>query len=127
MGELKKSVTIIGLKGKKRVLALFDSGATENFVSLKLAKELAMYKYEDFYFTVADGRKKKGYLTSAIIEIMRRDGETKLVVTDALPQDGYNIILGQRFLQDNEVILNFKKDKVRYSKYQPYNRRIGRL
>jgi len=60
-------------------------------------------------------------------EIYNRTGSTLVIITDILPQDGFDMILGQRFLQDNEVELDFNNNEFRFSTHQPKMRKIGRI
>lgn len=123
MGEIAQSIKVNGI----RVKALLDSGATENYISMRLARKLRLFFVGSYYFVGIDGVKHKGQKCGVWISINRRGGSTKVIATDLLPQDGYDIILGQTFLQDNEVILNFKKDKFKFGDRQPKMRKIGRI
>lgn len=123
MGEIKQSVKVGGI----RVLALLDSGATENFISLKLAKKLKLPLLKKYEFKGIDGIKNIGRISGVYLFIKGRGSSNSIVVTDILPQDGYHIILGQRFLQDNDVILDFKKDKFELGTHHQKMRKIGRI
>ncbi len=123
MGEISQSIKVNGL----RINALLDSGATENYLSESVAKRLKLPIGKKYQFKGIDGIRNTGYISYITTEIMHRAGSTRVIITNILPQDGYDIILGQTFLQDNEIILNFKKDKFRFSKHQPQIRRIGRI
>ena len=123
MGEIHQSIKVNG----NRVSSLLDSGATDNYISLNLANKLNLVKGEKYFFKGIDGKQRTGHISYVTTEIMKRTGSTMVVVTDLLPQDGYDIILGQRFLQDNEVKVNFKKDNFRFSEHQPKIKRMGRI
>jgi hypothetical protein len=123
MGEISQSIKVNGV----RATALFDSGATENYLSTKLADKLSLRLGKKYAFQGIDGVRNSGRLSYVWVDVRNRGGSTRVVVTDLLPQDGYDIILGQAFLQDNEVLLNFKKEKFSYGERQPKMRRIGRI
>lgn len=123
MGEISQSIKVNGV----RVKALLDSGATENYLSSRIAKKTNLMLGKKYVFTGIDGVRNIGYLSYVWIDVRRRGGSTKVVVTDVLPMDGYDIILGQTFLQDNEVSLNFAKDSFKFNSHQPKMRRIGRI
>ena len=123
MGEISQSVQVNGF----RITALLDSGATSNYISKSVAKILNLRLGADYAFKGIDGLKHIGKISYITLKIFRRIGSTEVVVTDVLPQDGYNLILGQTFLQDNEVVLDFKKDKFKFGKHQPKINRIGRI
>lgn len=123
MGEIKQSVKVNGV----RVRALMDSGATDNFLSERVAKRVGLFLEKKYSFATADGKRHSGRIAHATIDVYRKMGSTSVVVTNMLPQDGYDLILGQAFLQDNEVELDFSKDAMRYGSRQPRIRRIGRL
>lgn len=123
MGEISQSVKVNGV----RVNALLDTGATENYLSDRISKKINIPLGNKYFFRGVDGIKNSGRISNVWIDIFRRGGSTRVVVIDILPQDGYDIILGQTFLQDNEVILDFRKDKFSFGGHQPKLRRIGRI
>ena len=123
MGEISQSVKVNG----KRTVALFDSGATDNLISKKLSDELGLYLKGTHEFVGIDGKRRRGSISGVWVDMYGRGGSTIVVVTDLLPQDGYYLILGQQFLQDNEVILDFEKDRLMYTQHQPKMRRVGRI
>lgn len=123
MGEISQSLRVNGV----RVNALYDSGATGNYLSSRLAKRVRLYLEKNYSFEGIDGIKHTGRIAHISVDIMGREGSTRVVVTDILPNDGFDVILGQPFLQDNEVVLDYKKDKMRFTSHQPKLRRIGRI
>jgi hypothetical protein len=123
MGEISQSVKVNGVRAQ----ALLDSGATENYISKRLAKRLRLYNAGDYAFQGISKVRHKGFISGVWISVMHRGGSTRVIATDLLPQDGYDVILGQPFLQDNEVKIDYAKDKFKYSNHQPRARRIGRI
>lgn len=124
MGELSRSVLVNGV----RVKALLDSGATDNHLSKRIADRVHLFNEgRKISFETADGHKHSGWVSSVVIRLNNRSGSTDVIVSNVLPRDGYDLILGQNFLQDNEVILNFAKDVMEYGSHQPKIRRVGRL
>lgn len=123
MGEISQSIRVNSV----RVNALIDTGATMNYMSKSLATRLKIPLYEKYKFSGIGHKIFNAHIAYVTTQVFNRTGSTCVAVTDMLPMDGYDIILGQQFLQDNEVILDFKKDKFRFSEHQPKIRRIGRL
>ena len=123
MGEISRFVKVNGV----RVKALYDSGASNNFLSKRVADKLRLYLKGRRSFVLADGKKVVGQVSGVWVEIDDRGGSTGVVVSNILPQDGYDLILGQEFLQDNEVELDFADDSLRFGGHQPKVRRVGRL
>lgn len=123
MGEIRQSLKIRGMKGEKRVDALFDSGATTNYLRTDIAKMIGAFNLGDVEYEVADGRVLKGYMSSILVFIRNRFSETPVIVTDT--QEA--LILGQTFLQENRIILNFKRDKISFNVNQPKVMRMNRL
>lgn len=123
MGEISQSIKVNNV----RVNALLDSGATENYLSKKIAEKLKIPLKGEYTFYGIDNKINIGYISNVWIDVKSRGGSTRVIVTDLLPQDGYDIILGQTFLQDNEVQINFEKDSFKFGSRQPKMRRIGRI
>jgi predicted aspartyl protease len=124
MGEISRSVLVNGV----RVKALLDSGATDNHLSQRVADRVHLFNSgRKISFETANGQKLRGWIGNVGIRLNNRFGSTEVVVSNVLPRDGYDLILGQNFLQDNEVKLDFKKDVMEYGSHQPKIRRVGRL
>jgi predicted aspartyl protease len=123
MGEISQSVLVNGV----RVKALIDSGATDNYLSKRVSDKVRLFLGKSSFFETIDGEHFKGKVAHVTVKVFNRLGSCEVVVTDILPRDGYDLVLGQSFLQDNEVSLDFEKDMMKYSGHQPKIRRIGRL
>ncbi|MCK5342648.1 MAG: retroviral-like aspartic protease [Candidatus Heimdallarchaeota archaeon] len=126
MGEISKRITVSYFRDRPvRVKALIDSGATDNFVNLKTTKKLGITERmlgEKVYYSTAKKKKEVGRLTSFRIWRRNRFVSTEFIVAD-IHED---LILGQTFLQDNHVIVNFSNDTFELGKYAPRIRKIAR-
>lgn len=123
MGEIVQSVRVNGV----RVNALFDSGADVNYLSERIAKKVRLFMRQKVKFMGADGLPHVGRFADIGIDILNRYGTTQVIVTDILPRDGFDLFLGQSFLQDNEVTLDFKNDRMFFSGHQPRNKKLPRM
>lgn len=124
MGEISQNLKIQGLKGEERVNALFDSGATTSYIKKSIAKKIGLANLGDIEFEVANGQIMQGYLSSILVYIKNRFAETQVIVSPKLSEQ---LILGQNFMQQNDIILNFKHDKIRFGESQPKVRKVYKL
>lgn len=141
MGEISKSLRITTNWGMVRLKALIDSGAEENFIRLDILEKMiikgkmtrhAYKKYggrERFIgprgdFDLADGSKKIGYLTAIRVHWENRFIGTEVIASEDI---GEQLVLGQPFLQDNHVIINFSKGTLTLGKHAPKYHKIPRL
>ena len=126
MDEISKVITVSFFRDRPvRVKALIDSGATDNFVNLKIAKKLGITDRmlgEEVYYSTANKKKEIGKLTSFRIWRRNRFISTEFIVAD-IDED---LVLGQTFLQDNHVKVNFSNDTFELGKYAPRVRKIAR-
>lgn len=121
MGKITKEIEIIGLKGKKKLEALFDSGSGGNHVRLILSdgvsiEDLGFVKYRSFRkIGTGDNRLIKAEII-AFPKILI-DGVTiekvEMDVIKSLPED---VILGRNLMQRIGINLNFKKEQIEWEK-----------
>ena len=124
MGEIKQNLKIIGLKGIMRVDAIFDSGATMSYIKQSIAEKIGLKDLGKVTYEMPNGKEEEGYMSSMIVVIRNRSAPTQIIISPTLKDD---LILGQNFLQYNDIILNFKKDKFRFGEHQPKVRRIYKI
>ena len=127
MGEIKKKITVFYFRNKQiEVNALIDSGATDNFINFKTMQKLGIQKNMcsgQTKFYLGDGTEKQGWLTS--FSIKRRN---RFVTINAIAGDiEEDMVLGQPFLQNYHVKLNFKNDTFELGRYSPKFRVRSRL
>lgn len=122
MSEKRQFVTILSKKNV-RVKALLDSGASANYINIDLAKKLgySQFMWGSAMVTLGDGRKIRGYYVPLAIKI---GGRLKGMMSLAIPTNE-RLIIGHPFMQDDDVILDFSKEKIRFSQKIPKaNRRL---
>ena len=141
MGEMKKNLRVRVRGTIIRLNALFDSGAEYNFVNIRILEKLIfrnklakmMLRKTGGYelclgpkekFELGDGTVRMGYRTAVSVFWRNRYITTEAVVTEYIQEQ---LILGQPFLQNNNVILNFKNDTFELSKHAPKYHKIGRM
>lgn len=123
MAEKRQSLTIISPKREYRVNALLDSGASTSFIDIKLSKMLGITLSERFKETVflANGQEEIAYPVVFTIKIGRRIKPIRALATKV--DDKF--VIGHDFMQDNDVLLDFSKEKIKFSKKIPLkNRRV---
>ncbi len=101
--------------------ALFDTGATKSYTSLKLAEKLAFVRYEkpkEVLLAVEDAKTRMvGYLTAkVVINECELPLEHTFGVVDGLRED---VIVGMDIIEPYELILDVKEGKVKFKKYPP--------
>jgi len=124
MGEMKQSLTIIGNKNV-RVNALLDSGASTSYIDINLAKNLGykIFKNRKHTITLGDGSTIVGYDVPIVIKVR---GRIKPLMTVAIPVPE-KLVLGHDFMQNNDIIIDYTKEKFKFSKRIPKNIRRLRL
>lgn len=126
MGEISKVITVSFFRDRTvRVKALIDSGATDNFVNLKTVKKIGIESSmwgKKIYYSTAKHKKETGRLTSFFVHRRDRFISTEFIVADIME----DLVLGQTFLQDNHVKVNFSKNSFELGKYAPRVRKIAR-
>jgi len=118
MGLIIKDIELIGDKGKRKLEALFDTGASRSFIKRRIAKEIAtVIKLPHLYtFTLGDGAGKIESQEEVVLD-MKIKGYSLLahfIVIDRLARD---FIVGADTLQiwkikldpENEDVLIDKK------------------
>ena len=133
MGEIKKNIRVRVRGSIIRLNALFDSGAEYNFINMRVIEKLILKNklakmmlektggYELCFgpkeeFELGDGSVRTGYITAVSVFWQNRYVTTEAMITEHIQEQ---LVLGQPFMQLNDVILNFKKDTFRLSKYAP--------
>jgi len=124
MGEIRQSLKIRGMKDERRVNAIFDSGATTSYIRENVANKIGLVNLGDVEFELVTGKIEIGYLSSILVFIRNRYAETGVIVSPKLTDD---LVLGQNFMQENDLILNFKRDKIRFGITQPKVRKVNRI
>ena len=124
MGEINQSVQIGSYGRWFRVNALFDSGADMSYIKLSLAKKINAPIYSKVKTRLGDGSELQGYLSQINVKIKNRIGLSDVIVVHKLDGD---LILGQDWMQKNDIILNMKKEKFTYGLGQPKIKKIYRL
>jgi len=104
-----------------RTSALFDTGATKSYVSLKLAEKLKFVRYDEprEVLLAVEGKKAYvvGYLTAkVIIDKCELPLEHTFGVIEGLRED---IIIGMDIIEPYEIILDMREGKVKFKKYPP--------
>jgi predicted aspartyl protease len=122
MGEKKQSLTIIG-RYNIRVDALLDSGASTSYIDINLAKKLGypIFENKKYKVTLGDGSEIYGYKVAIVIKIRNR---IKPIMAIAIPVPE-KLVIGHDFMQDNDIIIDYQKEKIRFSNRMPKtNRRL---
>jgi len=123
MGEIRKKIKIMWGGRSTTVDALIDSGATDNFIKPKLIEKIHGEMWDTAKYYLGDGRKRLGKWTSFFIQRRNRRVSVYAIATDKIEED---LVLGQEFLQDNHVKVNFSNDTFELGKYAPRTRKIAR-
>ena len=124
MGEISQSIEVGNYGNWVRIKAIIDTGAETSFISLKLAKKISAPKYKKISTVLADGSVVGGYFSQINAKIQNRIGLVDVIVVENL--DG-ELLLGQDWMQKNEVIIDMSTDKFKYGKRQPMLKRIYKL
>jgi len=113
MGILFERIKLVGSKGERDIIALFDSGASYSFIKKELAKELETIISLPIpleFETAREGEKL------AVNEAIRLDfflnGERlsdEFLVVEGLTED---VIIGVATMQKWRIWLNFEEEKV---------------
>lgn len=120
MGEIYQSVVLSGKKDI-RVKAFLDSGASTTYINDVLINKLGYTRVRKTVVELGNGQKIVGYLVPIIIKVKGREKPVTAVAIK-MPE---SLVLGHDFFQDNDVILDYSKDKFMFSKRIPsVNRRL---
>jgi len=112
MGMIFKEIGIVGLNnGCKQLIALFDTGASCNFIGEKFKDgssiyDLGIVEYQkEQEFTLPDGKPKIGRIIK--LKILKICGESIEEPTFCLWKDmrGFDVIIGAKLMQQLNMIL----------------------
>lgn len=124
MGEIRQSVEV-GHYGKWiRVNAIFDSGAEISFLNKRIADKINAPQYSQVSTILGDGRKTKGYLSQINVKIQNRVGLADVIIIEGLDGD---LLIGQDWMQKNDIVLDMRDEKFRYGTGQPRLKKVYRL
>jgi len=113
MAVIQKEIRLVGSKGEKEVLAIFDSGSTYSCIQPQLAEKLGMIESlpEPMDFGTAEEGDKLS-ATEAIRLNFHLDGyrfSDEFMLIDKLSEP---VIIGAKTLQAWRLKLNFETDEV---------------
>ncbi len=115
MAVIEKKIKLVGSKGEKEVLALFDSGATYSCIHPELAEQLEVLipLPRGFEFETAEkGKKLKAKSHVSLIFYMNGDRfSDEFMVIEGLSDQ---LIIGAKTLQSWRMKLDFKQEEVIY-------------
>ncbi|CAN6454910.1 unnamed protein product [Victoria cruziana] len=114
------SMRVLGLIGSKQVAVLVDTGATHNFLSLKVADSLEVRRKEHpmFEVTVGDGSKLQSYSMCPDVNL-EIQGSSFIVDLYVLPIGGIDVVLGIQWLRTlGEVSWDFSKMTMSFKRPQ---------
>jgi len=123
MGDITQSL-LIRFRRKKRVKALFDSGAQTSFIREDIAKHIGAVSLDKVYYTLPDGSRAKGKLTNFFVQIQNKYSSINAIITPHIKEQ---LIIGSDFMQDNNLILDLAKEKYRFPKTAPKVRKVYKL
>ena len=113
MGLIHREIEIIGDKGRARVKALFDSGASASFLRREVAEEVAtVIKMPITWdFTLGDNKthRRAEYLTNIHLTIKDWTIFDRVLVVDQLASE---LIIGADILQRWRIALDFEKEDI---------------
>lgn len=105
---IKKLVTIYGRGyNKKRVKALFDTGAESSFIKFDLAKKLNLIGKRKVSVYSAGYYEEVGKEVYTAIVVDRRKFPVRLIIIKKVKGD--SLILGVDFLQNAHIKIDYKK------------------
>lgn len=124
MGEIRKRLKIMFGGRTTTVNTLIDSGATHNFIKPKFVNKIKSSMWGKAEYYMGDGKKKYvGQHTGFFIIRRNRLKSVDAIATNEIDED---LVLGQKFLQDNHVIINFSNDTFEFGEHAPRVRKIAR-
>lgn len=109
---LRKEIEILGSKGTRKVVALFDSGATYSIISENIAREIEIFTPlpQPKKLKIADGNYIR--ITHAVridFKINGIDLSDEFLVFEKLPED---VIIGASTMQKWRIKLDFENEDV---------------
>ncbi len=119
MSLLQKQITLKGIKGRRTVSALFDSGASYSCIRGDVAESIDMVKPldEPMVFETAD---REATLTADyMVQISFFFADTERRFTDefiVLDQLGEELIIGAATMQKWKIRLDFEREEIVYDR-----------
>jgi hypothetical protein len=118
---LQKEILLLGSKGRKRCLALFDSGASFSVIRRDVAESLQpltpLADPEEWVFETARAGDLIQARFTAVLDFRFDDSKarfhTDFIVFDECSEE---VIIGAQTLQANHIILDFDKEEITYRK-----------
>jgi len=119
MGKIEKEIEIVGQKEKKKLKALFDSGADTNYVRTEFsdgisAEELGFIRYRTFRrIKLGDGRYNLGEVVTfpqLIIDDVSIE-KPEMIIMKGLP---YDAVIGAFLMQQLRITLNMGEEQVEW-------------
>ena len=124
MGEIKQSLEIGHVGNWVRVSAIYDTGATTSYLKEYYAKKINAIPIQNVTTILGDGRKVKGWISQINVKIGNRIGLVDVIVVPNL--DG-ELLIGQDFMQKNDIKLDMRREKLLFGTGQPKLKKIYRL
>ena len=95
---------------------MFDSGVTSSYIKKSIADKIKAPYYGKIDTLLGDGSVVTGHFSQINIKIGNRIGILNVIIVPNL--DG-ELLIGQDFMQMNDIILNLKKEKFLFGSGQP--------
>jgi len=124
MGEIKQTLEIGHVGNWVRVSAIYDTGATTSYLKEYYAKKINAIPIQNVTTILGDGRKVKGWISQINVKIGNRIGLVDVIVVPNL--DG-ELLIGQDFMQKNDIKLDMRREKLLFGTGQPKLKKIYRL
>jgi hypothetical protein len=119
MALIKKPIILAGSKGRRKVTALFDSGASYSCISRRLAEELAHLEplADPIEFETAEKESTISATHRVAVDFFFEDTPRRftdeLMVIEDLSED---LIIGAKTMQAWKIRLDFDREEVIYDK-----------
>lgn len=119
VGVLQKELLLIGTKGRRRCVALFDSGASRSIVRRDIAESLQPLSLlpdpDEWVFETATAGDDIRVQYAVGLTFRFDDSEAwfrdEFIVFDECSEE---VIIGASTLQTNRIVLDFENEEVRY-------------
>lgn len=122
MGDIYQSVVLSGKKDI-RVDALMDGGVSTTYIKDSLVDKLGYTRVGKERIMLGNGKFITGHRVPIVLKVRGRVKAVRAVAID-MPE---NLILGHDFFQDNNVILDYKNHRFKFSERVPKTNRRLRL
>lgn len=115
MGQIRKTVWVVGRRGRKKVEALFDTGASYSLLREDVARAIGEPEElpEPRHFEAAVGGFTARFGIFADLLFQRKRFHTALTVAPGLTED---LLIGTDFMQQFHVRLEPRKRRVSFDK-----------